>query len=150
MRWSLSLHATVLALVASVLLAPQASAQAQAPAAPSAPTVSVGESPSEVAARTGQRVEVTSERTATETTFANPDGTYTLEQSSAPVRGRTADGTWQPIDLTLERRADGVVAPHAPALDVVFSGGGAAPLVRLVQDGHVLVAVAVVLAGARA
>src|SRR4051812_31988684 len=34
----------------------------------------------------GERVELLRKRTDSEQTFANPDGTYTLEQSNVPVR----------------------------------------------------------------
>ena len=138
MRISRLSPACALALVVSVVVAPQASAGLR-PTAPVKSALSASadvESPSEQAARTGRRVEVSSERSATETTFANPDGTFTLETSSAPVRGRTASGAWQAIDLTLEKRADGSLRPHAPALETVFSGGGSGALVQLSQDGH--------------
>src|SRR5689334_12841505 len=99
MRITWPLPACALALVVPLVVAPQASAAVRTATRPS-PVVSVAappESPSARAARTGTPVEVTAERSATTTTFANPDGTYTLETSSAPTHGRTADGTWQDI-----------------------------------------------------
>ncbi|MFD0427105.1 hypothetical protein ACFQ60_00280 [Streptomyces zhihengii] len=74
---------------------------------------------------------MTGERTAYSTTMANPDGTFTLTQSAAPQRAKAEDGSWQAIDPTLERRGDGTVGPKSAVVDLAFSGGGAADLVRL-------------------
>jgi hypothetical protein len=43
-------------------------------------------------------------------------------------------GGWVPVDLTLERRPDGTVAPKAAPVDTTFSGGGKVPLVRQDAD----------------
>ncbi|MGW5188472.1 RHS repeat-associated core domain-containing protein [Kribbella sp. NPDC004138] len=59
----------------------------------------------------GSKVEVESLRSETSTTWANPDGTMTTEAYSAPIRFKTATGTWQTIDLTLVKDTDGTVAP---------------------------------------
>ncbi|WP_146605870.1 LamG-like jellyroll fold domain-containing protein [Micromonospora craterilacus] len=76
-----------------------------------------------VAARLcGERVEVANRRSETVQVFANPDGTLTQEQALAPVRVRQGDSTWVPVDLTLERRADGTVVPKAHARDLSFAG----------------------------
>ncbi len=56
--------------------------------------------------------------------MANPDGTYTLTQSTTPQRARAEDGSWQSIDTTLEWRTDGTVGPKAAVVDLSFSGGG--------------------------
>jgi hypothetical protein len=89
------------------------------------------------AAATGQRVEVLGERSESGQVFANPDGSFTAEQSMVPVRVRR-DGGWVPVDTTLEVRPDGTVAPKAVPLALAFSGGGTAPLVRLGRDGKEL------------
>ncbi|WP_243772543.1 LamG domain-containing protein [Actinomadura barringtoniae] len=81
------------------------------------------------AKKTGKPVEATLLRTETSTTWVNPDGNAKLEITALPQRVRRADGTWSGIDLTLKQRADGSLAPAASPADVVFSGGGAAPLV---------------------
>ncbi len=60
----------------------------------------------------GSRVEVESMRTETSTTWSNPDGTMTTDAHAAPIRFKTAKGRWQSIDLTLQRAADGTVAPR--------------------------------------
>ncbi|WP_147427338.1 LamG-like jellyroll fold domain-containing protein [Micromonospora globbae] len=68
------------------------------------------------------RVEVANRRSETTQVFANPDGTLTEEQALAPVRVRQGDNTWVPVDLTLQRRADGVVAPKAHPRGLTFAG----------------------------
>src|SRR5688500_10221676 len=70
-----------------------AAATASAPAQPDAASAAA------VAAQTGLSVEDLSRRTEREQTFANPDGTWTNEQSTTPVRVRRADGSWVPVDL---------------------------------------------------
>ncbi|MDT9685854.1 LamG-like jellyroll fold domain-containing protein [Streptomyces sp. TRM76323] len=86
---------------------------------------------SALAAESGEPVEVVSERTEYTTTTANPDGTYTLTQSTRPQRVRGEDGGWRSVDVTLERRSDGTVGPKAAVADVAFSGGGDKDLLRL-------------------
>ncbi|MFF6999999.1 LamG-like jellyroll fold domain-containing protein [Streptomyces sp. NPDC008313] len=76
------------------------------------------------AAATGEPVEVTSERTAYTQTVANPDGTYTLTQSTTPQRAKADDGSWRNVDATLESRPDGTVGPKAAVVDLAFSDGG--------------------------
>ncbi|MEV8373735.1 RHS repeat-associated core domain-containing protein [Kribbella sp. NPDC056861] len=60
----------------------------------------------------GSRVEVESLRTETSTTWSNPDGTMTTDAHAVPIRFKTAKGSWQAIDLTLQKAADGTVAPR--------------------------------------
>lgn len=79
-----------------------------------------------------QRVEVAGLRTETQQVFANPDGTFTLEQHARPVRVRRGTG-WAPVDTTLRRLGDGSVSPVATAVALRFSGGGSAPLARIGQ-----------------
>jgi hypothetical protein len=92
------------------------------------------------AQESGERVEVTGERSERTTVFANPDGfTFTLEESSVPVRVATPDGGWQAPDPTLEARADGTVGPKASAAEMVFSGGGDNdPLAKITNRGRSL------------
>ncbi|MGW2354957.1 LamG-like jellyroll fold domain-containing protein [Actinacidiphila glaucinigra] len=87
------------------------------------------------AAASGERVEVEGERSEYSTTYANPDGyTLTLEQSVVPVRVAQPDGSWAAPDPTLQRRADGSIAPKAAVADMALSGGGAdKPLVTLAE-----------------
>lgn len=80
-----------------------------------------------VAARLcGSRVEVANRRTESTQLFANPDGTLTEEQSLAPVRVRQGE-KWFPVDLTLDRRADGSVAPKVHPRALSFAGATSSP-----------------------
>ncbi|MFG2565397.1 LamG-like jellyroll fold domain-containing protein [Streptomyces sp. NPDC048567] len=92
------------------------------------------------AEETGQRVEIVGRRTPYETTYANPDGySFHLVDSAVPVRVPQEGGGWQHPDDTLERRADGSVAPKAAAVDMAFSGGGdGSALVRIADQGRSL------------
>ena len=76
------------------------------------------------AQRTGEKVEILSARTETQTTFANPQGTLTTELSAGPIRIRRGDG-FVPIDTTLEVLG-GAVVPKAAQGQIEISNGGAA------------------------
>lgn len=94
---------------------------------PTAKPQSVAERPDRVSAALtarsqGSRVLITDETTETTLTFANPDGTTTLEASSGPVRTKLGE-RWVPIDTTLVSQ-DGVLKPKAGLADVTFSAGG--------------------------
>ncbi|WP_308212208.1 LamG domain-containing protein [Mumia quercus] len=72
------------------------------------------------------------ERSEYSLTFANPDGTFTLEQSVVPQRVERADGSWDRVDATLKVTGSGAVAPKASVLDLELSGGGSKdPLVSM-------------------
>lgn len=115
-------------MVASVLQPFAGSAAAQTPAVA---TMSA-QSATALAAETGEPVEVVGERSEYSLTMANPDGTYTLTQSTTPQRARGEDGSWRSIDATLERRSDGSLGPKSTVVDLSFSGGGAGKdLIRL-------------------
>ncbi|MFI9811452.1 RICIN domain-containing protein [Saccharothrix variisporea] len=76
------------------------------------------------------RVEALSERTENSATFVNPDGKLTTEIHAGPVRVKRGDA-WVPVDLTLDQRADGSIAPRVHPRDLVFAGaGGTADAVR--------------------
>ncbi|MBI0384426.1 LamG domain-containing protein, partial [Streptomyces albiflaviniger] len=82
---------------------------------------------------------MTAQRAEYSQTFANPDGTFTLEQSSVPQRVRADDGSWRDVDTTLERRSDGSVGPRSVVVDLAFSGGGdAKDLLRLGTAGKTI------------
>jgi hypothetical protein len=91
-----------------------------------------------MASRCGKRVEVLSKRTETQQSFADPSGTTTVTTSLLPARVHRGDGSWAPIDLSLQARVDGTLAPSASVSDVSFSGGGTGPLVTWRQGGHAL------------
>jgi hypothetical protein len=82
-------------------------------------------------------VVVDAETTETSQVTANPNGTFTLTESSAPVRVQQG-GSWVPVSTDLSRRADGTVAPAATATGVVFSGGGNGAMATLAQGGDQL------------
>ncbi|MFE3636722.1 LamG domain-containing protein [Streptomyces sp. NPDC059168] len=86
------------------------------------------------AEKSGTPVEVVAERTPYSTTTANPDGTFTLTQSTTPQRVRATDGSWRKADATLVRRSDGTVGPKAAVVDLAFSGGGKGD--RLIRIGN--------------
>ena len=76
----------------------------------------------------GLRVEVTGDRTATSTTWANPDGTWTVDTASQPVRFTDpVSGVWRDIDLTLSQAADGSVRPAGSPYGLSFAGPGGVP-----------------------
>ncbi|GAA0232729.1 RICIN domain-containing protein [Saccharothrix mutabilis subsp. mutabilis] len=122
--------ATSFVLVASTVTAVGSQAVAQ-PARDPAPTPPVtNEAPDIPSARATAalhkiRVEALSERTENTATFVNADGKLTTEIHAGPVRVKRGDA-WVPVDLTLERRADGTIAPKAHPRDLVIAapGGG--------------------------
>lgn len=86
------------------------------------------------AVASGEPVEVVEKRTETSKNFANPDGSFTLQQSAEPVR-KKRDGQWVDLDPTLSR-TDGAIRPAATAMDMEFSDGGDTHLVTLTKAGH--------------
>ncbi|MEU4653905.1 LamG domain-containing protein [Streptomyces sp. NPDC023723] len=131
----------VSALTATAVVASLVSTLAVATTGP-AQAAEATESQSSASARaveTGKPVEVTSERTAYTTTVANPDGTFTLTQSTTPQRVQDDDGSWQDVDATLVRRPDGTVGPKAAVIDLSFSGGGnGSDLIRIGNERGML------------
>ncbi|MCZ7416927.1 MULTISPECIES: DNRLRE domain-containing protein [unclassified Streptomyces] len=75
----------------------------------------------EQARKTGKDVEVEAERTASSTTWAQPDGLLRTRTYSDTVRARTADG-WEKIDTDLEK-VKGGYAPKAVNDPLLFSAG---------------------------
>lgn len=105
---------------------PAAPTDATAPAA--APETGESSRPDRVSAMvtaraTGERVEDLSQRDETTRVFANPEGTWTSQTASEPVRVQDETGAWHRIDPTLVE-VDGGWAPRYAAADVVFSAGG--------------------------
>ncbi|MGW6704056.1 FG-GAP-like repeat-containing protein [Streptomyces sp. NPDC054956] len=88
------------------------------------------------AAQSGHSVEVESARTEDSKTFANPDGTFTLDRYLRPVHVRQ-NGKFVPADDTLVAAKDGTIRPKAARADFAFSGGGdKAPLATVTKDGR--------------
>lgn len=84
--------------------------------------------------KTGEPVEVMALRGERREVHANPDGTMTAIEHTQPVR-TVKNGKWVRLDATLKRLPDGSVTPAAATLDMVFSGGGKAPLATVVKAG---------------
>ncbi|GAA2028494.1 LamG domain-containing protein [Nocardiopsis rhodophaea] len=82
------------------------------------------------ASASGERVEIPEFTDERSRVFAEPDGSFTLEQSAVPERVRTSQG-WEPVDTTLVAASDGRVRPKASSAEVEFSGGGDAPMARV-------------------
>ncbi|WP_405629881.1 LamG domain-containing protein [Streptomyces sp. NBC_00016] len=122
-----------------MLALPAQQAAASPPEADSA-ALTEGQQALAEAEESGQRVEVTGERTDRTTVYANPDGfTFTMEQSAVPVRVAKAGGGWQAPDASLEKRSDGSIGPKAAAVSIAFSAGGdKAPLARIEDQGSSL------------
>ncbi|MFJ8078830.1 LamG domain-containing protein [Streptomyces sp. NPDC096176] len=127
--------AAVAALLTTALVQPPA-AQAIASTADSE-ELSEGQRALVEAQESGSRVEVTGQRSERTTVYANPDGyTFTLQESSIPVRVSKPGGGWEKPDATLEKREDGSIAPKAAAPQIVFSAGGKEPLARIASQGR--------------
>lgn len=88
------------------------------------------------AADTGEPVEVVAQRGEQGEVWAQPDGTLEGRSFVVPQWTRV-DGDWARVDTTL-REVDGMVAPVASTVDIVFSGGGDGPLVRMDRMGRVV------------
>ncbi|MGI5171134.1 LamG domain-containing protein [Spirillospora sp. CA-253888] len=117
------------------LLAVDADPHAASAAAATKPDGRTEAGASRIARDTGQAVEVTGLRSETSQTWANPNGTFTTEKFATPQRVRRSDGSWTPVDVDLERRADGTIGPKASTVELSFSSGGASPLVRIAENG---------------
>lgn len=77
------------------------------------------------AKETGQRVKIDDATTETSEFYATPDGRVT-RKISANIERFSRDGVWVPIDLTLQKQADGSIAPASYPQDMQFSGARAA------------------------
>jgi hypothetical protein len=130
------------ALVAGLGAAPAAAAPA-IPAATSTAATSAGhfyQTPQQASAqaiRTGEKVPVTGSTTPDSTLTANPDGTFTLTESTAPVRTKVG-GTWRNLDASLVRNADGTYSPAVSSEPLALSGGGTGPLATMTYGTYSL------------
>ncbi|MFJ6438271.1 hypothetical protein [Streptomyces sp. NPDC091416] len=86
----------------------------------------------DIAAQTGERVEILDRREETVEVFANPDGTVTRRQYSTPMWSRY-EGVWKKADATMVHRADGTIGPASSTFGIAFSGGGSAPLATMTK-----------------
>ncbi|MBS2966504.1 DNRLRE domain-containing protein, partial [Actinocrinis puniceicyclus] len=130
-----------LSLAAAALLAahpPQHPATRLPATAPAASSTRLSAAMASARARaTGQAVVADALTTATDQTTANPDGSFTLTTSPAPVRVQR-HGAWVPLDATLVKNPDGTYSPAATPAGLVLSGGGADPLAILSNHGRQL------------
>ncbi|WP_103535343.1 LamG domain-containing protein [Streptomyces sp. SM11] len=99
-----------------------------------------GEAPTEAlaraaAAKADQPVEVTRLREERREVFANPDGSFTAQEYTQPVRTRRGD-RWVAVDDTLAPREGGGLSPRAAVVELEFSGGGDGPFARMRKAGR--------------
>ncbi|HBF85303.1 MAG TPA: hypothetical protein DD420_36870 [Streptomyces sp.] len=87
------------------------------------------------AKKTGEKVVVTDETTATSYTVANADGTLTTELTSGPERVWRA-GKWRKVDVTLTKDTDGTVRSkeHPHGLRLAGKGGTKATSLKAAQN----------------
>jgi hypothetical protein len=146
-RWVSFLGAAV--LVAGLGLAAPAAAAATRPAAKPAPaggapggdpglrTYQTPQQASAQAIRTDKKVAVTGSTTPLSTLTANPNGTFTLTESTAPVRAKVR-GAWRNLDPALVRNSDGTYSPAVSSEPLTLSGGGAGPLATMTYGSYSL------------
>ncbi|MFK4082827.1 DNRLRE domain-containing protein [Kribbella sp. NPDC020789] len=109
--------------MATVLQAPAEAAPAEQAVADEAPLERPNEAAALITARvTGKPVLITDKTTETSEFRALPSGRIEATVAAGPVRLRDEDGDWQNVDLTLEARADGSVAPLAHPYGLTLSG----------------------------
>ncbi|MFF5235291.1 ricin-type beta-trefoil lectin domain protein [Dactylosporangium sp. NPDC000521] len=125
--------ATATAGAGFAVLAPPVAPANAAPAAPQRVVRPVEDAAARARA-TGRPVEVASSTSATQQTFANPDGTFTTNLNARPVRTKR-DGAWVGLDASLRRNADGSYSPAAAAAPLVISGGGSGAFATMRGDG---------------
>ena len=134
-RFSLLIFFSAAALVAASLAVPAIDRPAAAApaAAPDCKLEQANETlAGRVAAACHRRVEILSERSEVSQTFANGDGSQTVEVGIEPERVRRGK-SWVPVDTSLKKTAAGL-EPRATVLPVTFSAGGTGPFARL-RDG---------------
>ncbi|MBG0814278.1 phospholipase A2 [Planomonospora sp. ID82291] len=136
----LALVAVTSTSLAEVAALPGAAPRVQAVAATAAVTAPpVTEQPDRhtaalAAYRQKSRVLIAGETTETSLTYANPDGSFTMETNPSPVRVQQG-GDWHAIDTTLVER-DGVLVPKMAKGEVEISAGGdEAPMARIEHAG---------------
>jgi hypothetical protein len=72
------------------------------------------------------RVHLLAKDSERSTTFVNPNGTFSAELTTQPVRVRSGHD-WVAPDPTLLSGADGSIRPRAALVDATLSGGGSVP-----------------------
>ena len=129
----------VVAVPAIVVDSTTASAMIK-PAKPVAPVVT--SRPDPVSAMDTARVEhrrilITGDDTIFTTTYANPNGTYTMSSSFTPVRTRNARGVWVKVSTQIAKEKSRIVPLGSNPLNPRFaaSTGSSAPLVSVNPSG---------------
>ncbi|WP_371635026.1 discoidin domain-containing protein [Streptomyces zaomyceticus] len=105
-----------------------------ADAAPTGAEPTEAETASAQAKATGKRVELLSRRTENSDTWANPNGSFSVDRYGSAVRILVGQD-WVPTDPTLTFAADGRVVPTAATVAMSFSGG-AGPMAHIAEDGR--------------
>ncbi|NUK23443.1 FG-GAP-like repeat-containing protein [Streptomyces lunaelactis] len=90
------------------------------------------------AKKTGKPVEIVSERTETDETYANPDGTFTVDRYLLPQRVRQG-GRLVSADPHLVVHESGRITPRAAGITVSFSGGGDGAFATMAKEGREVV-----------
>jgi Concanavalin A-like lectin/glucanases superfamily len=85
----------------------------------------------------GMRVRISSLETDSSSTYADPAGTFTLEETAQPTKVQRAGG-WVPLDTSLVVQPDGSLATAATPATLILSGGGSSDLVTFTSGGHSL------------
>ena len=119
----IALGLLLLSTSALVVAVPAAAAEPRCPA-----LVADQAAATAAAAACNGPVEIGSARTESGQTYANPDGSQTIEQYAYPQRVRRPDGTWANLDATLVPNADGSYSPRASTVETTLSGGGSGTL----------------------
>src|SRR5205807_6788911 len=80
------------------------------------------------------------ETTADRIVYRNPDNTYTMKASTGPARVKddTAPGGWRDLDLTLEPRGNGRLAPKVNLREVSVGETSDTSLADVAVPGGVL------------
>lgn len=139
-QWfAVSLALSLCAALLQVLLWPPPAARADESAVDpttASRSAATEEKASDLAAKTGDQVEVLSKRGEHRTVVALPDGKFEVTEHLRPVRARVA-GEWKPIDTSLSQ-ADGRLEPGASTVGLQFSNGGDEPLAVMERAGHTI------------
>ncbi|MBV2154927.1 RICIN domain-containing protein [Kitasatospora sp. SUK 42] len=142
---ALAVLGTSLALGLGLLGTPSAAAGPGPADGTPAPIVPVGPAPARTpeqqalldalttAKSTGKPVTVETMTTEASKTVANPNGTLTTTDNSAPVRTKRSDG-WADLDATLRANPDGTLSPAVASTALTFSGGGNGPMATVATD----------------
>lgn len=121
----------VLATSGALLATTAAAAPASTPAAAHRAAATAhgvsAQAASAQARKSHKDVPVTAATTPESTLTAHPNGTFTVNESLAPVR-KLVNNQWKPLDATLHRNSNGTLSTAVTSSDLTLSGGGAGPL----------------------